>query len=291
MGRGTEVLHNLSTRVLQWTEPFHKAGQPVYEKEWDCLVVVDGCRADTFEVVTADYGFLPAGGDSMRSVASSSETWMKRTFESATRDQLASTVYVTANPFSRNLDGDRFQKLDEVWTNGWNEEHGTVLAETLTDRAIANYSAENPDQLIVHYMQPHFPSVPDPLGSGIALEEFGSGWESIWSKLEDGVISQDRVRQSYRRNLRYVLDNVATLQRNIDADKLIVSSDHGNAFGEWGQYGHPSGVAIESLRKVPWAVTSATGSDSYEPDIDDSGDESTKRDVESRLRDLGYKGT
>lgn len=34
----------------------------------------------------------------------------------------------------------------------------------------------------------------------------------------------------------------------------MLTADHGECFGEYGVYAHPSGVRIDELVKVPWIV-------------------------------------
>jgi glucan phosphoethanolaminetransferase (alkaline phosphatase superfamily) len=137
-------------------------------------------------------------------------------------------------------------------------------------------------------MQPHFPSVPNPIGSAIDIETFGEEWESVWDDLEAGRTSPEQAWQSYRANLKYVLDDVAILLENVDADTAVITADHGNAFGEFGFYGHPPYNPIPAVRKVPWIETTADDLKNYEPTQEaETADLSTEA-VESRLEDLGY---
>ncbi|PSP48877.1 hypothetical protein BRC67_12005, partial [Halobacteriales archaeon QH_3_68_24] len=46
-------------------------------------------------------------------------------------------------------------------------------------------------------------------------------------------------REAYLDNLRIVLDEVAVLLENIDADTVAITTDHGEAFGERNFYRHP----------------------------------------------------
>jgi len=114
-----------------------------------------------------------------------------------------------------------------------------------------------------------------------------------------GDLPRDRVWRAFRANYRYVLDDVALLLDSVDADRIVLTADHGNAFGEWGLWGHPDRIPIRVLREVPWIVTSASDSGEYEPDLalttpertDDAGaDEAdpTDEQVADRLAALGY---
>ncbi|ERG88701.1 MAG: hypothetical protein J07HX5_00847, partial [halophilic archaeon J07HX5] len=56
-----------------------------------------------------------------------------------------------------------------------------------------------------------------------------------------------------------------------------------------GLYGHPGGVDVPCLRRVPWCVTSATDTRSREPGGSDKADETDRSVVADRLEDLGYR--
>jgi hypothetical protein len=121
-----------------------------------------------------------------------------------------------------------FLTVEEVWRDGWDEDHGTVLPRTVTDRAIAIDRELDPDRLIVHYMQPHQPFI------GETAKATGDTWVdgSCWRDLLRGEASEEEARRAYRENLSVVLDDVELLFKNIDADPAVISADHGNAFGE-----------------------------------------------------------
>lgn len=48
-----------------------------------------------------------------------------------------------------------------------------------------------------------------------------------------------------------VLDEVELFLNNINANKVVISSDHGETFGELGFYGHPAGCPHPVVKKVP----------------------------------------
>ncbi|EMA54330.1 hypothetical protein [Halococcus thailandensis] len=59
------------------------------------------------------------------------------------RDEIDTTLYYTIN----------------IWREeGWNEEHGTMLPETVTKYA-QRAASEQPNKLIIHYIQPHYPFI------------------------------------------------------------------------------------------------------------------------------------
>ena len=260
----------------------------VLDRDWNVLVVLDACRVDLLESVASEYDFLPRI-DTIHSVASQSEEWMRATFTDDYADEMAETAIITGNPFSETvLDSSELAHLDEAWRYAWDDEIGTIPARHLTDRAIRYAREHRPERLIVHYMQPHLPTVPEPrLSTGPAIADFGSGRVSVWERLRSGDLSVEEVRSAGIRNLRYVLDDVEILVNNIDADRVAITADHGEGYGERGIYGHPRETVINAVREVPWVETTATDTRTHEPDGDEPITDTNDRD--EMLRALGYR--
>jgi hypothetical protein len=141
-------------------------------------------------------------------------------------------------------------------------------------------------------MQPHLPFVTEPdiqsnvvtpmgvKGEGKNLEELheidGYGREELWEASID--------------NLRYVLDEVEILLSNVDAERVIISSDHGQAFGESGIWSHPCREYIDVLKNVPWCPTTAEDSGTHETQFTgDSRDTTEDISLNEKLEALGYK--
>jgi hypothetical protein len=269
-------------------------GRSIYDADWDVLVVLDACRTDLMREVADDYPFLGEVG-TFDSLGSHSTEWMTANFGDD-RPELGETAYVCSNPFSDQLlDAESFALLDEVWRYAWDDDLGTVPARPVTDRAISAARDRSPDRLVVHYMQPHIPFVADGGSGALGLSEFGTGQplDTTWTDLQTGDLDRESVWESYRANLEYVLDDVELLARSVDADTLVVTADHGNALGERGVYGHPHGVPLACLRRVPWCVTAAEDDGEYEPDSvrpDDAVDGAEDADdaLAERLAALGY---
>jgi len=272
-------------------------GTSVYKRDWDVLVVLDACRPDALRRAADAVDILePSDVTTVRSVGSCSSEWLEHTFMTG-QDEAAvgRTAMVTGNTWTdRYLDADRFALLDEVWKYAWDEELDTVPADAVTDRAIRVARDHDPERLVVHYMQPHHPFVPDPLDgdSGMARTGAHSSEASPWVLLRRGDVSKERVRTAYEANLRYALASVETLLDNIDG-RVVVTADHANLFGEWGLYGHPKQTPVPALLTVPWVETTAADRGTRDPDLtppeslpvshvyNADGDE-------SRLEALGY---
>jgi hypothetical protein len=271
-------------------------GTNVYERDWDVLVLLDGCRVDSLETAMTDRA-IDYEQDSLWSVGSQSKDWIQNTFGPASEEVRADTAYVTANPYSvHNIDEQDIGLLDEVWNYAWDDDLETVPPRPVTDRAIRVGRDHDYDRLIVHYMQPHAPFIAEDApyksrGFGIDRDLTDKNTtplnrDSWFNAIKYGDVDRDTVWESYMKTLSLVLDDVEVLLENLDADTVVFSADHGNAFGEYLTYGHPGGVLHPQIRKVPWFTTSATDERTHEPDDVDQSE--SDRDTEEMLRSLGY---
>lgn len=257
-------------------------GTNIYEEQWDLLIILDTCRVDILKELCVEYSFLTEI-NSIQSVGSSSPEWMENTFTEEYLDPISRTHHVTGNVHSQeHLSDLPFIELDEVWRDGWNDERGTVNARTMTDRVIDLCRRKRTNRVIAHYMQPHYPYMRNP---ELDFKNPNNKKPDLWHKLQQGVVSESVVWNAYRENLRYVLDDLEILLENVDAERVVITADHGEAFGEWYVYEHPGQMPLSVLREVPWCVTSASDEQTYDPDIDRRVGDSA---VESKLRDLGY---
>ena len=271
-------------------------GTSVYDRDWDLLIVLDGCRPDTLSAVAPAFEFV-GDVDRLQSVGSCSSEWLTRTFDPERAEMVAETAMVTGNTWTdRYLDADAFAALDEVWKYAWDDGLGTVPAQAITDRAIALARECDPERLIVHYMQPHHPFVPDPLAGdeGMARTGTRSSDANPWVALRHGDVSVERVRAAYEANLRYVLDSVAVVLDNVAADRAVITADHANLFGEWGLYGHPMHTPVPSLVTVPWVETEGRDRGTHEPTCSPPEPLPVGRvygdgDATDRLDALGYR--
>lgn len=294
-------------------------GTPIYEEEWDLLIVLDACRADLLAEVTDDYGYLD--DRSVYAVASTSAEWMEKSFlPTKYHGMVRRTRYVTGNPFtdevffkhrcpdcgaersrkpgedcancgssndSKRVPNHEFASLDEVWQTAWDSNLGTIPPAPITDYAIDACRNGSGGRVVAHYMQPHHPFVGSEINTSLSPTGFGEmGRESVWDQLREGQVDKEQVWHDYRENLQYVLDDVTRLLRNVDADRVVVTADHANAMGELGLYGHYRDVPLPAMKRVPWCVTSAENIDEYDPDV--HRDDAVDASVEERLKELGY---
>lgn len=274
-------------KALHQVNRFTRPGTQIYNQDWDLLIIVDACRYDLFQEVAEEFGFRDVSRS--RSVASVTRRWMQLNFTPQYRNEMARTAYICGNPHSDSeLDPSNFALLDEVWRDAW-VSPGTVPPEAVTNAAIRVGRESSPERMIVHYMQPHCPFIPSPeLSNGKSLSRFGQqSWDDVWQRLEKGEVQLKTVWDGYRENLRLALEEVKVLLQNTDANVAVISSDHGNAVGEQGLYGHPERMPFRCLRTVPYVETVAEDTLSR-IDIDSDYQNENKLTVNQRLRSLGY---
>lgn len=273
---------------------YNTAGVDIFDEDWDTLLVLDACRYDMFEEEHSLDGQL----ETRCSRGSHTREFLRGNF--AGRD-LRDTVYVTASPqlyrWQDEIDT-ALHAVVNVWReDGWNDEHETVLPETVNKFAYDALEQYPDKRLVVHYLQPHYPFIDSGLDADKARLRSGNQDEAdIWGKLMTGTLSlpPETVWGAYRRNLRQVLPHVEELLEEVPG-RTVVTSDHGNMVGERSQpipvreWGHPPGVYTDELVKVPWLVSEngarrtvvAEAADTHSDEIDD-------RTVRDRLEQLGY---
>jgi hypothetical protein len=261
----------------------------VYDRDWDVLVLLDCATIDMMTDVADEYPFVDNVGEHT-STGTCSDEWMRHTFTASHREEMARTLHVTANTSSdRHLRDDRFLHLEEVWRDGWDETLGTIPARAVTDRAIRLHRELDPDRTIVHYMQPHLPFVTHDIESNTVTPVGVRGEGLTLGELHDEGYGRDTLWGASLDNLRYVLDDVELLLHSIDARDVVLSSDHGQAFGEDGVWAHPCYTYVDVLKRVPWCLTSASDDGAYQPTYDPQGDADPELTVEEKLEALGYR--
>lgn len=258
------------------------------------LVILDGCRVDTMHEVNNENEFL-SEVESIRSVGSQSKEWLAKTFVPEYQDKISNTVYITANIFTdkvfgessnsrrtnpanwRTVGRDGIGELIELWRSEWDDHLDTVPPKTVTDAAITISRRTEMERIIVHYMQPHEPFI----ASNEPVQD-------VWKSIREGDLSVEEARVHYLNNLRFVLSEVERLLENVDAPQTILTSDHGNAFGEWAIYGHPIGFQHPVVKNVPYVRTTASDERTSVPNWS-SKESNISDEIGDRLAALGYR--
>lgn len=205
------------------------------------------------------------------------------------------TVGITANPWTHYTDFDtgfdHFVEItgDEIITKGWWNAPFLSIADTVMKRTGALGSgqwnltkdwlvqwshyyetilnavskASEPYFLWVFLLDPHQPYLaPRQHRQETSFPEmYYSNFREMNGNQSDGNVSgilQRSLKRAYRDAIRSTDDFVNNLLEDIDGDPaIIVHSDHGEAFGEHENWGHPSELYEENLH-VPLLVYNGT---------------------------------
>lgn len=182
------------------------------------------------------------------------------------------------------------EHIDEVidlWNTEWDSEAGTVMPGRVTERVLEDVPHSR--RTVVHYMQPHAPFIGrgksrineklresfSSLKNGDETGVFGLNgrMSGVVERLEEtelamkaGLLSSldlrslvsllgsdtsEKLMEFHVENLEIVLEEVERLVEHLDGE-VIVTSDHGEAFGENGVWEHHAEMEEDVLTEVPW---------------------------------------
>lgn len=282
------------TRGGRWS--YNYDGINIFDEDWDNLLILDAFRYDVFKRLITDYN-ISGRLESRISAGSATPEFLRGNIHSR---KLRDTVYLTATtmlyregPLNDELEIDIF-KIEDVWQDRIDFGEFAVSPETMSAHAIEAIDRHPDKRLVVHYIQPHIPFI-GPTGK----EHFGD-IDTVWSNAIKGEldVADDLLWEAYEENARIALEEITSVVQELDG-KTVITSDHGQMIGDRGSpfpgrlYGHPSGVYIEELVKVPWficdfnqrrSITADSDSSRYERKQADNIDEKARE----HLRKLGY---
>lgn len=283
-----EVERRLRPLSLAYTRHV-RPGQPldVMDADWDNLIVLDACRYDLFAEVSDLRGELRK----VVSKGTGTDEFLERNVAGRSFPE---TVYLTANPHLHFQDA-RFHDVVRLWETDWDDDLDTVTPAAAADRTLEAHERYPNKRLVAHFVQPHFPFIGETgrelAERGFAIRGFLEDDKTIFHHLADGTVDHDTVWRAYRENLELALPHVRRLLDRLPG-RTVVTSDHGNAFGEWGVYDH-GGPKIPALVDVPWLVVDEgerkriTEGDDTVSSLDLSAVEPDGV-VQDRLAQLGY---
>jgi|AntDeeMinimDraft_5_1070356.scaffolds.fasta_scaffold01430_3 hypothetical protein len=227
-------------------------GVNFFDKDWDNLLIIDACRYDIFEQTNNIEGDL----QSIQSVGSQTEEFFKKTIHDKSFND---TVYISSNPQISKVDSE-FCEVINLWESCWSEELGTIPPDRVAEVLLRINKTWSDKKIVAHFVQPHMPFIGDtgkkmdlPRFEGGSINKNQNNKDFVWSKLARGDVSEELVWKAYKENLEIVLDVIKEVLDELTG-KTIITSDHGNAFGEKGIYGHPANIHIDALTTVPWLV-------------------------------------
>jgi hypothetical protein len=280
-------LHSKSSRLI-----FNRNDEPIPERDWDNLILLDACRYDLFEDVNTLSGNL----EKYYSVASSTAEYVWKTFN---REEYPEIVCVTATPkyYKPTNVEDSFHDLIHVWKDDWDEEYGTVLPEVMNERVLEVTKKYPNKRILAHYIPPHQPFIGEtgqsiPHGgtfSGIRKYDIDS--PNIFDALRENKHDKDKVWKAYKENLEITLPAINKILEKLRG-KTVVTSDHGNVFDDvcgFDLIGHPGRRHIKPLIEVPWLVNQNGNRKTIERGhTTDTSEDMDDTVVQERLSDLGY---
>lgn len=258
--------------------PYYANGTDVFSEDWDNLIILDACRYDSFAERTAD---LDGTLESRVSRGAMSEEFVRGNFRNRNLHDL---IYVSANHwYGKVKDEINTEVFKYLPTPDDGPDGLTTLPKTVTEMALEQAERHPDKRLLVHYMQPHKPFL-GPTGQQIDYEK--------GVDLDQLGVDGETIRNAYYENLDLVLEEVDELIAEMPG-KTVISADHGEMMGEREfpipvkSFGHPKGVHVEPLLKVPWFVCdySERKKTKAETPVDSAG----VGDVDQRLKNLGYK--
>lgn len=230
----------------------------IMEEDWDNLIILDGCRLDTFEdVIGKKIDYRISRGAATRE-------FLEENFKN---QRYNDTVIITANPIVDIWVKQSFYKVISVWKNSWDDNLNTILPEAIFQSTLHAENDFPNKRLIIWFMQPHFPFIDNPelspkgIKAGVEKARgIGDGYTiTPWREAEKGKMDIADIWKAYRRNLEIVLSYALKLADKLDG-KTVISSDHGNTFRRLPFpfpiriAGHPPNIHISELIKVPWMV-------------------------------------
>lgn len=226
----------------------------IHAEDWDLMILLDACRLDTFEEVNTIPGDLQ-----VFKTGSSTSEFTDRFFQ----DMYLGTVYISGNPWihkGKDYFSNKFRDIVEVWDFGWDWVNHTVHPAVMSSeiyKAIANYKYEEGMRILSHWIQPHHPFIGDfrlPFDDCLPNSTHEAR-TTIWHRLKTGAVSVEDFVKAYKSNLEFALRYVEAIVRELHTErKIVITSDHGNCFGEDDIYGHPVGSEHPILTEVPWLV-------------------------------------
>lgn len=272
---------------------YNTDGVDFFAEDWDNMFILDTARYDVSKEKFAEHD-LPGMLEHRISRGSATHEFLRANVKDR---KLHDTVYVTASPHYTKHDDIRgeFHDVINVWQfEGDNEPRAKPPGVTAK---YARQAAERyPDKrLLVHFVQPHWPFI-GPTGREY-FEDVTVPWlDHVGKGKTDGPeFSRDVVWEAYLENFDVVLPHIAELMDELQG-KTVVTADHGQLIGDKQapipvtDYGHPPGIYVDKLVKVPWLIyengerREIVSESPVEQESEHEDAEATKQ----TLRELGY---
>jgi len=265
-------------------------GTSQFERDWDVLILLDSCRPDYLRRLHEQerYPWIDSI-DTTYSPASSSIEWVNKCLKTLPAEEKAELAIVSGNGWTeRELDASEFHSVETLLQTYWDGERDILPPEVVTDHAIRRWREDDPEKMLVWYIQPHtpYPSIDVDYEFDTEMGDVTDDWtETEYARV--GVLSDEELRNGYEQTLALGLDEVGVLAENLDADDVYLSADHAELLGEYGLYEHPRWAPIPRLKRVPWVKVNSRDRRTRTPD--GSEEHRNESQLEQRLQALGYR--
>lgn len=258
-------------------------------REWEVAIILDACRYDSFKSLHLDY--LGKGRLEKCIGGSCTPHWLRSVFphEYPNIVYVSGNPWINSStPWNGFDPRGKFKEIYDVWDWAWDEKLKTVPPSEVSKAALKARKRHPEKRLVVHYLQPHYPYLGIRLPEEVKMDFEGVdgrgdskgpflklykllgrelekllGSPRVWSfrdrlKAKPNHIEEylwrtytpEQLRSLYEDNLRRVLHEVQKLLDHLRG-KIVVTSDHGEAFGEYGEFFHPIGTTNPVVRQVP----------------------------------------
>lgn len=228
------------------------------EEERFVLIVLDACRYDYFVEHYDD--FFEGELDKVYSEGRHTFEYLSNMWNEENKDIL----YISGNPVVNSKQGDewgvgsrngdpnydpgKYLRISNLWDDLWDNDLCTVLPGDLIEKAESRMKIE--DKVILHFNQPHAPYIGDYRLKEVSGDKILNADQSF-QRLSTGEVESSEIRKAYRSNLIHSLEELKGFVEDLDDRRVVITSDHGEMFGEMGIIGHPS-KEHPLLREVPW---------------------------------------
>lgn len=208
----------------------------IEETEWDWLVITDAGRADTFGSISGQY-FSPSWEPVYNGGHTFTGTWFAQHLAGSYPGTLyhgGLPIYAFENNPEEYDERDHFAEVIEFTEYPWDNRVSTCPPEEVVG-VVRDHPRESG---VIRFLQPHNPY-------RTLLDTHGEGQASRYDR--------DALEGAYRDNYEWVLGVIEEDLLPLLSGRVVITSDHGQCFGDCGQYLHNLGhEPHEHLTTVPW---------------------------------------
>ena len=235
----------------------------IEEVPWNVLVVLDACRYDILAERVPEV-------EQIASMANVTYRWCGRYKKKFGTQE---TLWIVANPVvSRELDSVPSYTFIRVYKDHWGL-WGPEYMPSCHPIDVANATLSyverfgQPERMIVWFLQPHAPyigkdaipyvtwgnSMKDELSQKVM--KYKNDGNGLKRSFQEGRVTAEQMRAAYIGNVDMVIPNALKVLKSLSGVKVL-TADHGEMLGEYGEIEHSCPACFTELLTVPWLETS-----------------------------------